>query len=86
MTADAFHRVYEYGRILQPGESVCRANGHAWALFTVAAIHGNGMPLIEKDNGHMGMPVVLPLAGHLAGAAVNTSVKVHIYDLHGVSL
>jgi hypothetical protein len=63
-----------------------RAGGHARALFTVAAIHGNGMPFIEKYNRHMGMPVVLPFAGHLAGAAVNATVKVHIYDLHLASL
>jgi hypothetical protein len=43
------------------------------------------MPLIEQHNGHMGMPVMLSFAGHLAGAAVDTTVEVHKYDFHPLS-
>jgi hypothetical protein len=40
------------------------------------------MPLIEQHNGHMGMAVMLSFAGHLTGAAVDTTVEVHKYDFH----
>jgi hypothetical protein len=85
-TAYTFHRLGDYGSISQPGEGSGRTYDHARALFAVAAIHGNGMPLIEQHHGHMGMTVMLSFAGHLAGAAVDAAVEVHEYHLHGVSL